>query len=49
LAAEQLLIDPDQALSLLNDIHIKVKGDPFYQALISLGVDNSTPVHSEFT
>jgi hypothetical protein len=43
LAAEQFLSDSSQALRLLKDIHIKVKGDPYYQALIALGVDNSNP------
>jgi hypothetical protein len=43
LAAEQLLNDPDLALEILRKIHKEVKGDPYYQALIGLDVDNSSP------
>jgi len=41
LAAEHLLSDPNLTLEILNAIHEKVGGVPYYQALIKLKVDHT--------
>jgi len=41
LAAEEFLNSPDLALRILKEIHEKIEGAPYYQALIALKVDHS--------
>jgi hypothetical protein len=51
LAAEKFLSDPTSALKILKEIHAKINGAPYYQALIALKVDHTTgsprPTHVE--